>query len=101
MVGGAGIQRRYGMVEKRFSLFNTSRWAAGVPALCHVVPVLYSGEWSQDAIDEALERLRSGGSVAAPGFLKPEGVVVYHAASQNLYKVTLDKDNEPKGLSQK
>lgn len=24
---GAGIQRRYGLTEKRFSLFNVSRWA--------------------------------------------------------------------------
>jgi hypothetical protein len=94
---GSGIQRRYGLTEKRFSLFNTGRWHGKVPELCHIVPVLYAGPWSQEAIDDTLEKLRTGGSVAAPGFMKPEGVVIYHAASQSLWKVTLEKDDEPKG----
>lgn len=95
---GAGIQRRYGIPEKRFSLFNVARWTDDVrPALCGVVPTLYTGPFSEAAIDEALERLRVGGSVAAPGFMKPEGIVVFHVPSQNIYKVTLEKDAEPKG----
>lgn len=94
---GHGIQRRYGLTEKRFSLFNTGRWSNDTPAPCHVVPVLYHGAWSQEAIDECLARLAKNGSVAAPGFMKPEGVVVFHIASQSLYKVTLEKDEEPKG----
>src|SRR4051812_9704882 len=28
---GSGVQRRYGIAEKRFSLFNVGRWAEGVP----------------------------------------------------------------------
>lgn len=94
---GQGIQRRYGLTEKRFSLFNTGRWHGKVPPLCSTVPVLYAGAWSQEAIDSALESLRVNGSVAAPGFMKPEGIVVFHAASQSLYKVTLEKDDEAKG----
>src|SRR5580692_3598930 len=40
---GSGIQRRYGLKEKRFSLFNSGRWTDDVrPACCHVVPVLYT-----------------------------------------------------------
>jgi hypothetical protein len=40
---GSGIQRGYGLPkgEKRFSLFNVSRWGESRPACCHVVPVLY------------------------------------------------------------
>lgn len=94
---GAGIQRRYGLTEKRFSLFNVGRWKDGCPPLCHLVPQMYAGDWKQEAIEECLERLRKEGSLAAPGFMKPEGVVIYHSASQGLYKVTLDNDSQPKG----
>ncbi len=97
---GSGIQRRYGLAEKRFSLFNTGRWHGVIPTHCHVVPVLYAGAWSQEAIDATLESLRVNGSSAAPGFMKPEGIVVFHAASQSLYKVTLEKDEEPKGKAE-
>lgn len=95
---GSGIQRRYDLTEKRFSLFNTARWQGGAPALCSVVPVLYAGPWSQEAIDATLEKLRAAGSVAAPGFTNPEGVVVFHSASGRLFKVLLENDDIPKGL---
>lgn len=96
---GSGIQRRYGLDEKRFSLFNAGRWTAETPPpkCCHVVPVLYTGVMSDPAIDEVLETLRTKGSVAAPGFMNPEGVIVYHTASRSLFKRTLDKDDEWKG----
>lgn len=96
---GAGIQRRYGLTEKRFSLFNVHKWQDGVarPSMCHVVPVLYRGPNSDEAIASALEKLRTEGSVAAPGFMNPEGIVVFHTASSTLYKITLEKDEEPKG----
>jgi hypothetical protein len=29
--------------------------------------------------------------------MKPEGIVVYHTASRSLFKVTLEKDESPKG----
>jgi hypothetical protein len=92
---GAGIQRRYGLNEKRFSLFNTSRWGgsdSGKPACCGVVPVLYHGEFTSTAVDEVLAKLACDGSVAAPGFMNPEGVVVFLPASRSLYKVTLGDD---------
>lgn len=95
---GQGIQRRYNIEGKRFSLFNAGRWAdpATRPACCDVVPVLAQG--SQDEVVEAaLHRLRTEGSVAAPGFMRPEGIVVYHTASRSLFKVTLERDEEPKG----
>lgn len=97
---GSGIQRRYGLTEKRFSLFNVDRWTPEtLPACCSVVPTLYRGAHSDDAIEAALATLRTGGSIAAPGFMNPEGVVIYHAASRQLFKVTLEKDAEPKGLA--
>jgi hypothetical protein len=90
---GSGIQRRYDMGKKIFSLFNTKRWDAdNFQDNPRIVPVLYEGAWSDRAIADALQRLASKGSVAAPGFMRPEGVVVYHKASNSLYKVTLERD---------
>jgi len=96
---GAGIQRRYGLTEKRFSLFNVSRWGEARPACCGVVPTIYRGAFSQEAIECALANLRIEGSLAAPGFMRPEGVVVFHTASWQLYKVTLEGDDVPKSVA--
>jgi hypothetical protein len=99
---GQGIQRRYGMDRKQFSLFNTSRWnSETVPSCCGVVPVLYAGEFTTDAIDSCLEQLAFGGSVAAPGFADPEGVVVYLQGARQYMKVTIKGDGVPKTLNQK
>ena len=95
---GQGIQRNYGLKEKRFSLFNVKRWGEERPACCHVVPTIYSGLFSTDAIERVLSYLKDNGSVAAPGFTKPEGVIIYHVAGGHLYKKTIDRDEEPKGL---
>lgn len=95
---GAGIQRRYGLTEKRFSLFNVSRWSDQRPACCHVVPTLAVGTDIRAVVEEALTILRTEGSVAARGFARPEGIIAYHTASGQLYKVTLEKDVAPKGV---
>jgi hypothetical protein len=47
-------------------------------------------------IDEILASLVKNGSAAAPGFMNPEGVVVFHVAGGNLYKKTLDKNDDSK-----
>jgi hypothetical protein len=104
---GSGINRGYGLPkgEKRFSLFNTSRWTwdtilndpayTNIPEL-GVVPVLYQGEFSTLAVLATMEALRLGGSAAAPQFMNPEGVVVFHTASNSMYKATLENDEVPK-----
>lgn len=99
---GSGIQRVYGLTkgDKRFSLFNVGRWGVERPACCHVVPVLYNGPFSQQAVDEAIERLRMEGSAAAPGFMDAEGIIVYHSAARMMFKKTLEKDELPKGMIQ-
>jgi len=95
---GQGIQRKYGLLDKRFSLFNVSRWGEDRPACCGVVPTLYKGIFTTEMVDECVNDLRSKGSVAAPGFMKPEGVIVYHTAAGIGFKKTLDKDESPKSL---
>lgn len=96
---GSGIQRRYGIDEKRFSLFNAVRWGEDRPACCHVVPVLYRGVFDTTAIEGTLAMLRTDGSVAAPGFMRPEGVIVFHVAGQVGFKKTLERDHESKSLA--
>lgn len=39
-----------------------------------------------------------GGSVAAPGFMKPEGIVIFHVQGNFGLKKTLEKDEVPKGM---
>lgn len=100
---GAGIQRRYGLTEKRFSLFNTLRWAnpetsERPPACCSVVPELYRGLFDTSAINEVLNSLAEKGSVAAPGFMHPEGIIVYHLASKTLFKKTMLDDGAKSAL---
>lgn len=96
---GSGIQRGYGLKEKRFSLFNVSRWESPIarPACCGCVPVLYQGMFSTEAVAEVLQRLKAEGSAAVPGFMKPEGVVIFHVAGNLMFKKTLEKDDEWKG----
>lgn len=106
---GCGINRGYGRTNKSFppktfSLFNTKKWADHEgfftwPLELDVVPVLYEGPFSQGGVDHALYELRKYGSVAAPSFKRPEGVVVYHTAANDMFKVTLENDDAPKALA--
>ena len=98
---GNGIQRRYNVPDKRFSLFNAVRWGEDRPACCGVVPVLYSGGFSLEAIEVALGDLAANGSRAAPGFMEPEGVVVFHTAALVGFKKTIERDEVPKGLTER
>lgn len=90
---GVGIQRGYGLTERRFSLFNAHRWKDARPSCCGVVPVLYQGLFDSGEIEYAMSKLRCGGSVAAPGFDKPEGVIVYHGATKTYFKRLLEGDD--------
>jgi hypothetical protein len=94
---GQGIQRKYGLDEKRFALFNVSRWGQERPACCHVVPTLWQGNYDDMCLNVILHDLANKGSMAVPGFMKPEGVVIYHIASRTLFKKTIEKDQEYKG----
>lgn len=105
---GSGIQARYkGHIpqgEKRFSLFNVSRWTANdddswrciEAPLCFVVPTLIEDcLFDTELIAESIEWLKKG-SYACPG-AEAEGIIVWHSAGRDYYKVTLLKDEEWKG----
>ncbi len=98
---GSGIQRGYGLPsgERRFALFNTNIWGDGRkprPACCGVVPLLHTGD-----IATALQMLRENGSYAVPGFMRPEGIVVYNQCSGTMHKVLLENPDVPKSLVEK
>ncbi len=100
---GKGIQRGYGLQDKQFWLFNTHRWSdpATRPACCNVVPVLWTGNMDIVPIAALMARLEREGSVAVPGWQKPEGIVIYHTASGTLFKKLLEGDELPKGMANK
>ena len=113
---GQGIQRKYGMAEKRWSLFNVSRWCLHgqtpktfptadprvvktqdvLPPCVGLVPTLFEGPFTTANVEWALKQLEVGGSVAAPGFKDPEGIVVFHTASGTCFEKTIKGDEKPK-----
>lgn len=90
---GKGIQRGYDLADKRFSLFNSGKWSSSRPECCSVVPVLYYGQFSQTKIEEVKSTLLETGSIAAPGFMKPEGIIIYLPKANMLFKSTFDGDD--------
>jgi hypothetical protein len=105
---GYKINRGYGLAkgDKRFSLYNTERWShldGSQVAGLWCVPVLDKGslftETNEDTgvldmytpVHFAVEDLRAGGSVAAPGYDRPEGVVVFHTSGRVMFKYLLEQ----------
>jgi hypothetical protein len=88
---GKGIQRGYNMDKRVFSLFNVGRWNEdNVPSCCSVVPTLMdSSSFLHLDYDWILRHLLETGSKASPGFMDPEGIVVYHMAANQYYKYTI------------
>lgn len=89
---GLGIQRNYGLTEKRFSLFNMYRWSGRrgsflTPQL-DAVPLLYAGVFDTGVIETVHAGLLTEGSNAVPGWPSPEGIVVYLTEARTSYKLT-------------
>ena len=103
-------------------MFNTSRWRSHwmtddivvadappdlTPECCRVVPVLWTGEFgtyikeamcgnSQSHHERVMDDLARDGSVAAPGFMRPEGIVIFHTAANQMFKKTFEDDEAGK-----
>lgn len=106
---GKGIQRQYDQPNRTFSLFNVKRWREddtlstmrlhGVNI--ETVPLLYEGPRTMPESGDAptfwINVLREQGSRAVPGFMKPEGIVIFHTAAKVAFKVTCEKDESYKG----
>lgn len=115
---GSGINRGYGLKgdDKRFSMFNVSRFCVHgatpatvptedprvsrvqlvLPPCVGLVPVLWSGLFSDFDLRIVLDVVRELGSSVVTGYMNPEGIVIYHTAGNLMFKATLEKDDEPK-----
>ena len=95
---GYTIQRGYGLKEKRFSLFNVTKWRDNNirPKCCQIVPILYEGMFNTLEITKQLDILKNHGSYAAPGYMKPEGIVIYHTHANVCFKKTILNDDKGK-----
>lgn len=98
---GQGIQRKYGMDKKVFSLFNVSKWSddAARPSCCDVVPILFEGEFTTLNIEYTMFKLYEL-SIAAKKygveFKEPEGIVIFHKQGGGLFKKTFKNDEKGK-----
>ena len=81
---GLKIQRGYDQDEKKFSLFY---YPGDIPTeMVTRVPVIPVA-----SVEECIEFLKENGSLAAPGYMKPEGAVMYNSLTRTRYKIILDK----------
>ena len=102
---GNGIQRGYGLKVKVFSLFNTIRWqkddliTTKLGLQLDIVPTLFMGTMPEviERLPYLMNNLKQYGSVAAPGYMNPEGVVIYDTRSGTGFKKTYDYDDTGKG----
>lgn len=99
---GPGIQKFAGaLTTKHFALFNVDRYEPvpfaelGLPNVV-TVPRIYTGPFGEAPIHAALEALREHGSHFGG---KAEGIVVFMHGSGSMHKVTLENDQQPKGLT--
>lgn len=76
---GPGVNSSEGLVgEKRFVLFDVLKFQdKQLPNRVDVVPLLYSGRYSDEKIIEIMDNLKTNGSKYVKGFMRPEGVVIH------------------------
>jgi hypothetical protein len=102
---GRGIQRGYDMPGKQFSLFRPWRYEDGerdfgIEGL-GVVPTLYRGG-AEGLLTTSiiLATLETDGSKAAPGYMRPEGIIIQGALTGSTYKAFTWDDRTPKSLKE-
>jgi len=102
---GGKIQRGYGLPDKHFYLFNTSRHSPNrnpipdhlIAAGLACVPIIHARvPFTTDIIDNTMDALRASGSHLNPD-AEAEGIVVYHHALRDYFKITFDYDDVGKG----
>jgi hypothetical protein len=88
---GIGINRAYGLDHRRFSLFSWWTPDELMPKCCYRVPVLAQKVSLAEVCELVVPGLKEHGSVAAEGFMRPEGLVLRSTAHGGLFKVIIDK----------
>ena len=93
---GRGINRNYGLKERKFMLFDRKKYQ-DLPSLpeCVELETLLTPELSIWFLGrtccEELDDLKENGSRHVPGFMKPEGIIVRFKSMGQVMKVILDK----------
>lgn len=88
---GLGIQHGHGMKEKRFALFNNLRWDnVSRPEGLDVVPTLYKGDFHPELVNDIAAQLKASGSILVPGWMKPEGFIIYFPEFRKSLKWTYE-----------
>lgn len=87
---GAGIQRGYNLDNKKLAFFNP--FLKELPELeqCCKVPILYAGPFSMEVVDTYMEGLKEHGSQIEPGYMKPEGIMIYFPEFKSYVKHTFE-----------
>lgn len=102
---GKGIQNRYDVDYRTFSLFNTAKHADlffhtnllnDVDVTVESVPILFEGEFSEEAVQRVAREMLKNGSFAVPHAANPEGICIYHTQSKQVYKYTFDNNDKGK-----
>jgi len=92
---GQGIQRKYSMPRKVFSLFNVHKWSDENirPTCCDVVPVLYNGEITPEVIHRFSKPMTISAAAQKYGieFDKPEGFMMYFTKGNIYFKAPNEK----------
>ena len=88
---GPGINSGEGLDEKTFVLFDWWKHAyKPLPKGVALVPVLYNGPWNEYTMSIVMNELKTQGSRLRPGFMRPEGVVMY--LNGRSYKSTFEQE---------
>lgn len=98
---GRKIGRGYELEERTFFLFNP-RWLGEVEHVgrLQVAPQLQTlGAFDSFDIAQTLAYLVAVGSHVDGGKTAPEGIIVYHHASRQVFKVLAENDHKPKGMA--
>ena len=96
---GPGIGPGYNHQDRRFALFNTYRPAESLPPIVEQVTVLFQGNaiGLTDKVNALVANLIANGSKHCPGFMRPEGIVIYSSLTKTRYKVLCENDDIHKG----
>jgi len=96
---GKGINSGEGLDHKRLFLFNIARWdTRTLPNNVSMVPVIWHCNSLKDytfyqLVDRCMGILKSNGSLIAPGYMKPEGIVIQ--IGNQFFKETFDNEEIP------
>lgn len=94
---GRGINRNYGMKDRKFMLFNRERYVnlEEIPNCVELETVLFNNAsiYGIDVVINGLEiEMDEKGSTHVPGFDRPEGLILRFKLAGKVYKEIFSKD---------